>query len=269
MTFGDINNNDLLIKKTSESIAGGNVSHAYVFEAGYDTDKKTLADCFIKALLCGDRRGTGCDTCITCRKIDHGNHEDVIYIEKDETHVKDEAIEELQEKLKKKPYAGERSIAIIMDADTMTDRAQNRLLKTLEEPFPGTVIILLSENALNLKSTVTSRCAILRWNPFSDCARSGITAEAELIVRALLENEPFYLRKSKIMKLAANRDDAYKLLDAMEIIYGGYIRRHSFNRAAAASAIGHIEEARQELKRGINTGYTLKSMILKMEGEGW
>ena len=55
----------------------------------------------------------------------------------------------LQERLSKKPYYGDRNIAIIKDADTMTAKAQNRLLKTLEEPHPGTVIILLSKNILN------------------------------------------------------------------------------------------------------------------------
>lgn len=48
------------------------------------------------------------------------------------------------------------------DADTMTLRAQNRILKTLEEPPAGTVIMLLSENTENLIRTIVSRCAVIR-----------------------------------------------------------------------------------------------------------
>ena len=269
MTFDDIGNNDLLIRRISDSIVRGGVSHAYIFEGSSDTDKKTITDCFAKALLCAERPGTGCGRCAVCKKIDHGNHEDIIYVEKDEISVKDEAIEELQAKLKRKPFGGERSIAVIVDADTMTDRAQNRLLKTLEEPFPGTVIILLSENALNLRQTVLSRCAVMRWRPFAACGSESLTEEAECIVRAILKREPFYLSKSKIMNLAGSRDDAYKLLDSMETVCGGYIRRREYGAEAVGSAIGCIEEARRDLKRGINTGYALKGMILKMEDGKW
>ena len=269
MTLNDIKNNDLLIKRLTESITGGSVSHAYVFETGPGPDKKMLVDCFAKALLCGNYPGTGCDSCIPCKKINHGNHEDIIYVEKDEISIKDEAIEELQERLKKKPYSGERNIAIIMEADTMTDRAQNRLLKTLEEPFPGTVMILLPDNALNLKKTVLSRCATLRWAPFSGGGANDFTDEAEDVIKASFENEPFYLRKPKLMKLAESRNDAEKLLDAMEAVCGRYIRQRSYSMAKIAAAVGCIEEARQDLKRGINTGYTLKSMILKMEDTRW
>ena len=73
------------------------------------------------------------------------NHEDIFYVRKDGNSIKDENMSALQERLKNKPL-GERNIAIVEDADTMTLRAQNRILKTLEEPPSGTVIILLSEN---------------------------------------------------------------------------------------------------------------------------
>lgn len=269
MTFDDVKNNGPLIKKISESAARGNVSHAYVFEGSADTDKKTLADCFAKALLCGENPGIGCEHCIVCKKINHGNHEDVIYVEKDENSVKDEAIEELQERLKKKPFAGERNIAVVMDADTMTRWAQNRLLKTLEEPFPGTVIILLSENAQNLNKTVLSRCVTLRWSPFHDTGLGELATDAEFIVKALLEEEPFYLIKSRIMRLAGSRDDAFRLLDSMETVFGGYVRERMYDMAVVNSAIRCIEEARQDLKYGMNTGYVLKGMILKMEDKKW
>ena len=269
MTFNDIKNNDFLIEKISASIACGNISHAYIFEAGPGESKRTIADSFAKALLCGEHPGTGCDSCVTCKKIDHGNHEDIIYIEKDETSVKDEAIEELQERLKRKPYGGDRSIAVIMDADTMTDRAQNRLLKTLEEPFPGTVIVLLSENSLNLKKTVQSRCAVLRWEPFSDGGLGDLKAEAEQLVKAISEREPFYLLKAKLTELSGTRDNALKLLDAMETALGGCLRRRLSGGAAVYQAVWCIEEARRELKRGANTGYTLRSMMLKMEDKRW
>ena len=73
----------------------------------------------------------------------------------------DEQISKVQSDIKKKPME-ERHMVVIQDADTMTLRAQNRLLKTLEEPFEGTVMILLSENRENLLETIKSRCVLYR-----------------------------------------------------------------------------------------------------------
>ena len=70
----------------------------------------------------------------------HGNYEDFHFVESDGMSVKDEQICKVQSDIRKKPME-ERHMAVIKDADTMTLRAQNRLLKTLEEPFEGTVMI--------------------------------------------------------------------------------------------------------------------------------
>jgi len=201
---------------------------------------------------------------MVCVKIANGNYEDVIYVQRDGASVKDEAIEELQERLKKKPFAGERNIAVIEDADTMTARAQNRLLKTLEEPFPGTVIILLVSNSENLTQTIRSRCVMMRWNPFVTQDFGELLEEAESLVQMLLNREAFYESKLKMMDLFENRDDAYQLLDCMQILCGRYIRDPYHRRDAVNSAIRCIEEARQDLTRGMNVAYTLKGMILKI-----
>jgi DNA polymerase-3 subunit delta' len=266
MTFKDITNNELLINRISRSILSGNISHAYIFEGDACTDKRMLADSFVKAVICGSHPGVGCGNCITCIKIANGNHEDIVYVEKDGASVKDEAIEELQGRLKKKPYSGERNIAVIEDADTMTARAQNRLLKTLEEPFPGTVIILLANNSESLAKTILSRCVIIRWNPFVTEDFGELLKEAEILSKMLINGDTFYLNKMKLMNLSENRDDAYKLLDCMQMLYGKYIREHSYSKAAINLAIKSIEEARQDLMRGMNANYTLKSMILKIGG---
>jgi DNA polymerase-3 subunit delta' len=267
MTFKDINNNDLLINRISRSIKNGNISHAYIFECGASSDKEILADSFAKAILCREQNGVGCDGCIICAKITNSNYEDIIYVEKDGASIKDEDIEELQEKLKKKPYGGERNIGIIKDADTMTQRAQNRLLKTLEEPFLGTVLILLTTNFEKLNKTILSRCVIMKWNSFVSEDFGDLMDAAEGLVSMLLNREPFYLNKSKLMNLSENRDDAYKLLDFMQISYGKRMREHSCSKEAAHFAIRCIEEARNNLMHGMNVMYTLKNMILKIQLE--
>ena len=85
---------------------------------------------------------------------------------------------------------GDRNIAVIKDADTLTVRAQNRLLKTLEEPFEGTVIMLLSENRENLLDTIKSRCIMYRLEDTEKAPEEMPGGKAaELLFQALLEEK--------------------------------------------------------------------------------
>src|SRR5205085_11699714 len=63
---------------------------------------------------------------------------------------------------------GRRKIAIVIPADAMNERAQNTLLKTLEEPPPATTFLLVSANPDALLPTIRSRCARVQLGPVSE-----------------------------------------------------------------------------------------------------
>lgn len=263
MTFDHLYGNEKLIQRLRVSIASGSVGHAYIFEAGADVDKLLFAMCFIKALLC---KNGGCESCVTCRKIDDGNHEDIHVVSADGASVKDGQIEDLQAELRKKPF-GSRNIAVISDADTMTQYAQNRLLKTLEEPAPGTVIILLVENIENMLPTIRSRCMSYRLED------SGITdPEAEGLARRIeemiYEEQPFYILKDELEKLAKDREMSRKVLDCLEKIYAGHLLSGDlrYKDQKVYDAVEAIEEAAGKIRKNMNTAYALKAMLLKIGG---
>ena len=149
--------NSRLAERLERLVREGRISHAYIFEGPSDIDKEAFARGFIKGVLCPKGLGENCGMCSICSKIDHGNHEDITYFQKDGMSVKDAAIMTLQEKIKVRP-TGDRNVFVISDCDTMTPKAQNSLLKTLEEPPGDALIILLSENMENLTPTILSRC---------------------------------------------------------------------------------------------------------------
>lgn len=287
MALRNIAGNEKMIERLTESVRTGTVSHAYIFEGDSHVDKKTVAREFAKAMLCeNEQRGDACDQCVSCRKMEHGNYEDFIEVAADGNSIKDEAILGLQGQLAMKPYAGSRHVVVIEDADTMTLRAQNRLLKTLEEPSPGTVIMLLSENTENLVQTILSRCILFRLlgneNEESEAMRLAAKQFAELAV----EKAPFYKLTAALGEAAQKKEEAYAFLDSLEKRYRdmtlcAYDRDESLlfdpqDRASLkeqgrlltgvqlANAVAAIEEARRDLNRNINTGYALKSMILKL-----
>lgn len=271
MTFNDFAGNEKIIGRLQNAITCGNISHAYILEGDRCIDKRLLAECFAKAVLCAEQPGFGCDHCRICNKISHGNHEDLHYVEADGNSIKDEMIEDLQEKLRRKPLGGDRNIAIVQDADTMTLRAQNRLLKTLEEPPAGAVILLLSENTENLAQTILSRCVIYRLHYGGEGDYGDLAEAAQKLADLFLENAPFYKVKAELYPFLDSRESGFRLLDALERIYGALAAgRHEksrlYRREDIFRAVSSIEETRRSLQRGVAIGYALKKMALEIGG---
>ena len=271
-----------LIERISRAIKTGSVSHAYIIEGDSCVDKEAFALDFLKAVCCEKRPGLGCSDdvgegssdcrCLSCRRIDHGNCEDLYVVRAEGAttkSVKDDAIMELQENLKKKP-AGTRNMAVICNADTMTKRAQNRLLKTLEEPTPGTVIILLSENRENLLDTIKSRCIFYRLSGGEETVGDNMK-DANRLVDALMERENFFELKQLLTKSVKSREDAFRMLDGMERIYRNLLlekdpRGKLIKREDIFRAVELIEEARRDLIMNVNYNYALKNLMLKVGG---
>lgn len=167
MRFSEFLGNEEVVSKLQERAVSGRPFHAYIFEGAEGIGKKTLAYTFAQTLICEnpDPDGEPCQECSACRKLLSGNHSDIHYIAPDGRSIKDDQITALQEVLLSKPYDGNRTVVIIDKADTITERAQNRLLKTLEEPEPTVIIILLTEKISDLLPTIVSRSAVIRLKP--------------------------------------------------------------------------------------------------------
>ena len=280
MSLDKWKSDEKLIERISKAIRSGSVSHAYIIEGDSCVDKEDFAKDFLKAICCEKRPGLGCEgagggegeKCLSCRRIDHGNCED-LYIVRAEgattKSVKDDAILELQENLKKKP-AESLNMAIICNADTMTKRAQNRLLKTLEEPTPGTVIILLSENRENLLDTIKSRCIFYRLGGGEETGGENLR-DANRLVDALIEGENFFEMKQLLSKSVKSREDAFRILDGMERIYRNLLlekdsRGKLLKKDDVFRAVELIEEARRDLIMNVNYNYALRNLMLKIGG---
>jgi len=143
------------------------LSHAYIF-TGQDGIGKTLfAKEFIKALFCKNNENDSCNSCLNCIRIEKNSHPDVFWTEIEEKakFIKIENIRNLQHSVRLSPLESDYKIFIIKDADRMNEEASNCLLKTLEEPSPNTIIILITNSIAPVKETIRSRCQIIRFHP--------------------------------------------------------------------------------------------------------
>jgi DNA polymerase-3 subunit delta' len=148
----------------------GQVSHAYLLTGPDQIGKTTLALAFVALLQCTGRAASdrgACGECAACRKIAHGNHPDVAVIEPpDGKHwLPVESVREVQRSANLAPYEGRWRAFVLPRAERMRAEAVNALLKTLEEPPPGVVLLLTSAEPELLLPTLTSRCQLVPLHP--------------------------------------------------------------------------------------------------------
>lgn len=286
MGLKDMKGNHLVISRLLQAVENQAISHAYIFEGDDDIYKALLAENFLKAILCKSHSADACEQCTVCKKIQHGNYEDLYYVGGESGSIKDEEIEEMQIRLKKKPVAGQRNTVIIRRAESMTLRAQNRLLKTLEEPFPGTVIILLCQNIEALAATILSRCIVYRLKDDSAVFRSDYYEKADKIGTMLLAGERFFRIAAEMNAFTDDRQVAVMFLEALEIWFRDLLiapfdkqgcmltnpqdeielkqKSRLYRRDRVYQGLSAAEESKQDLNRNMNVSYTLKSLILQL-----
>ncbi|MHB8683670.1 MAG: DNA polymerase III subunit delta' [Dehalococcoidia bacterium] len=151
------------------AVAGGRVAHAYLFAGPKHTGKTLVALQFAQALNCTGEEPP-CGRCRACERIAAAAHPDVEIVtvgalceEGDHRHAPDERdirichIRRVDRLVTRAPFEGRCRVVIIEPADAMNDPAANALLKTLEEPPPRTVVILITDREEMLLDTIRSR----------------------------------------------------------------------------------------------------------------
>lgn len=162
---------DWAVEQLAKSIAFGRVRHAYLITGTESIGKNTLAHAFALALNCThpDEAARPCHQCRSCRLVLSGNHPDMLYSEQDPTTgaLRIDAIRAVMRGLAMKPFEARYRIAMFDAFDQAQPRAQDALLKTLEEPPPSAILILIASRIEALLPTITSRSQIVNLRPVS------------------------------------------------------------------------------------------------------
>jgi DNA polymerase III subunit delta' len=149
------------------SLQNGRLAHAYLFAGPKGAGKKRMALHVAKSLFCPEREADACGACLTCRRIEAGNHPDVLLIEPDGASIKIDQIRALQKEMAMRAVESAHKVYIVEHVDRMTTQAANSLLKFLEEPPAGVVALLLTEHSHAMLPTILSRCQIVPFTPLS------------------------------------------------------------------------------------------------------
>ena len=147
-----------------EAVAKNKMGHAYLFRGPDGVGKKRTALTLAAYINCkSPLDGDSCGRCTTCRKYFSGNHPDLILVEPDGAAIKIGQIRELKHQLTFPPLEAKVRVIVLEDIHTMRREAANSLLKTLEEPAPGNLLILTADLAGNVLPTILSRCQIISF----------------------------------------------------------------------------------------------------------
>ncbi len=120
----------------------------------------------------------GCGDCNSCRKIARGVHPDVLLIEPgDSGSIKTEEVRDAIGRSAYRPFEGHRRVTIIDQAEALVPNAQDALLKTLEEPPPGSIFVLVTARPDALLPTIGSRCYRLRFGRLAEAEVAAILRE--------------------------------------------------------------------------------------------
>jgi DNA polymerase-3 subunit delta' len=109
-----------------------------------------------------------CGVCKSCRKIESGNHADIIRIQPSGSFIKIAQIRALVHTLTMRPYEAKIRVVVISDAQALNAAASNALLKILEEPPDRTMLVLIATQKSALLPTIVSRCQHVGFNPISE-----------------------------------------------------------------------------------------------------
>lgn len=160
---------DWAVEHLRKGLANRRNRHAYLITGPESVGKDTLARAFAQTLNCTheDESARPCGECRSCKLIGSGNHPDMVYSELDANTgaLKIEEIRIATQRLALKPYEARYRIAIFRDFDHARGQGQDALLKTLEEPPPQAVLILLAPSSDSLLATITSRSQMIPLRP--------------------------------------------------------------------------------------------------------
>jgi DNA polymerase III subunit delta' len=200
-------------------LASERIAQAYLFYGPSGVGKKFAALQFTKALHCSSISTDACDLCPSCRRIDAGNHPDVVIIGPEGNAIRIEQIRALQRQLNYKPYESQRTTMIIDGCELLTLPARNALLKTLEEPPYNTFLVLLTSKKDALPLTIVSRCQLVVFRPLSAphiCTilqQQGVEPNLATVAATLAEGRLDTFPKHDIAQILAHRQDVYTMLE--------------------------------------------------------
>lgn len=259
------------IQSFQTAFASGRFGQAYLLVGPAGIGKRLFALELAKALLCENPPAplAACGTCPACAQVEAGTHPDLFRVRtpKDKHELPVDAIRAFCSQMAMKPTRGSRKVGIVEDADDFNEESANAFLKTLEEPPPGSVLLLRATSLDRQLPTILSRSQVVRFSPLAAAdlravlGEHGVDDPAKLdrlvklsggsVGQALaLNDEEFWtVRQTLLNGLTAPRRDFPALLEAWKSYYEAAGKESRGQRLRVALVLRFLVEALQQAVR--------------------
>ncbi|MCX7622957.1 MAG: DNA polymerase III subunit delta' [Thermomicrobium sp.] len=254
-----------IVAELARSLRTGHVHHAYLFAGPAGIGRTTLAYAFAAALLCeAPVEARPCGQCRACQRVARRVHPDVTRVSleqerEDAKLVSIDRIRELRANLSLRPLEGAWRVAIVDDAERLSRDAADALLKTLEEPPPYAVLVLIAEDANAVPETIRSRCRTYQLRPLPPAV-----VEAALVARGASPD-----RAARLAKLARGRiAEALRLAEDADALdrYERQVAEVVAAMSEPLAAIGFARRATDRYRRGQRVAV---QQLLRLAAELW
>lgn len=210
----------------SRDIEKGMLNHAYMLISNDPEYITGLAKHVAKLILC-DSHST-CNVCNQCVKIEKNEHADVVFLPNGKKNITTEDVETIVSESYVLPLEGDKKIYVLNNFDLATVQAQNKLLKTLEEPPKSVVFLVTATNEEGVLPTIRSRCKkifapqisddllcdyLSKKYPDKDISRVAKIADGNLTTAVkFLENDKMLNIKDLCVDIVNNFDKSTQVL---------------------------------------------------------
>jgi DNA polymerase-3 subunit delta' len=231
MPFSSVAGHRPVVELLTRAVAGATLPQSLIFAGPDGVGKRLTAIALAQALNCSRLQdGDACGTCASCTRIARGVHADVLVVEPGETGaIKVDQVRDVVDRTAYRPFEGRRRLVVVDQADALMGEAQNALLKTLEEPPPASVFVLITSRPDVLLPTVRSRCQRLRFGPLA----------AQEVAAVLVRDHGFSAPDAQAAAAAADGSVGRALADGGEDAHEA--------REAAARMLGAAGDLRRRL----------------------
>jgi DNA polymerase III subunit delta' len=246
VAFADVLGHERIRDLLGRALASGRLPPALLLVGPRGVGKRTLAFAVARALLCPDGASLGgaCGRCPGCHRTGKALHPDLFLAEPEGATLtlKIERVRDLVREIDARPFEASARAIVIDDAHTMTEQAQNALLKSLEEPPPTSHVFLVTPSPQTLLPTIRSRCQTLRLGPLP-----AALLEATLAERLSLSPAEARLRVSvsagSLGQALAFEGETYGALrDELLKTMAGWGRGTVVDRQDAAESLGERDD---------------------------
>lgn len=170
---------DEVVNRFAGSLCAGKLHHAWLLYGLKGIGKRTLAEHLAGLVMCDQH--SHCGDCHACRMLLAGSHPDLFRVAllEGKRDLNIDQVRELLSFLALSGAEGGRRVVILDDAERMNHQAANALLKGLEEPSPGSLLLMVCSDIERLPATIRSRCMLQSCAPLSQSDVRAVVADWE------------------------------------------------------------------------------------------